>query len=162
MPVLPKPMQEVYANQRASGVASVAAAIAAGYKQPHVECARLNKKPEVIARIEELRPVYEGMQRQALVQATVPTRTEVLIDLVECRNDAKARNDLPARMRANELIGKELGMFVTRVDARVDSPLDSLGAKGALALLALLQREDVEFVPAQPVEVIEHADDPLA
>lgn len=157
MPVLTNQRWETFAHQRASGVGAVAAASAAGFKSPHVECARLGKHPDIVARIEELRPVYADMQQQAVAHVMVPTRQNVLRDLLLCREEARTRRDLAARMRANELIGKELGMFVTRVDARVDSPLDGLTGKALVALLAALDQGDVEFTPAA---VIEH--DPLA
>jgi hypothetical protein len=157
VPVLDNHRWEAYAHQRASGVPSVQAATNVGFKHAGVECARLNRHPKIKARIAELQPQYGKLQAEAIAKMVVPTREGVLRDLIEIREAAKQAGRLPERIKCNELIGKELGMFAVRVDAKVESAADKLTVPAVLALLAALDRDDVEFRPA---EVIEHAPEP--
>lgn len=150
---------EAFAHNRAKGMNGTQAAKAAGFKTPAVDASRLIREPTVLARIEELKPQYEKMRMRAIEKVAVPTRMQVLEDLAAIRDEAKELGDLGSRMKANELIGRELGMFVTRVDAKIDSPLDRVNTAALLAVAAALQAHrdgEIELVPAQ---VIEH--DPL-
>ncbi|SDE18396.1 hypothetical protein [Belnapia rosea] len=54
--------------------------------------------------------------------------------MIEAVADAKVAKNYTARIRAAELIGEEIGMFVERT-TEVRSPLDDLTAKQTLALL---------------------------
>ena len=81
----------------------------------YVNGARLARRPEVAQRIAELRAT--GVQRA--VQNAEVTREYVLTGLSEI---AKSGKNESARVRAYELLGKTLGLFVDRTEVTTGNP----------------------------------------
>lgn len=137
MPQLPNAMHERFAQARARGLDGTASAIEAGYaeRSARVRACELNKRPDVAARIEELRAQVE----KAVVREIAISREWVLQQLVANAQDARAANDRGAANRALELIGKEMGMFIDR-KMDVKNPLDALSTQQLLALTQMLDQ----------------------
>ncbi len=105
--------REVFCQEIAKGSCGSDAAKAAGYKGKtmvalSVTASRLQKNPEVAARIREL--LDKGAEK---AQVTVE---KVLRDLEEQRQKALAAGSHSAAVRASELQGKYLKMFTDRIE----------------------------------------------
>lgn len=154
------PRFEQFAWCMARGMTARAAAIQAGWAETGAHAAgyRAQRRPEVIKRIREIRLSLETERDRAVREYELPTRKKVLEDLVSVCDVAKKQQNLTAHLRALELIGKELGMFVQRSEVRVENPLASLSAEGLLQLAALLEQPEgpelleleAEEIPEQP------------
>jgi hypothetical protein len=92
------------------------------------------RHPVVQARLTYLRDQTDANRAAAMMRVEMPRREQVLANLIRIDLDAEKQGNLAARLKANELLGKELGMFVTRIDAMVSSPLDGLSRDQLLAL----------------------------
>lgn len=129
---LPNSRQERFCVEVASGLTARAAYPIAGYTGDATNSARLHGRAHVHARIAELQTA--AAQRAEIDQAYVIRRLVA--------NERKASQAVPvldhdgkptgeytfdaqAVNRSLELIGKQLGMFVTRVDVRVQEALDA-------------------------------------
>jgi hypothetical protein len=133
-------LQETFCQGIAKGLNQTLAAMEAGCP-PNSASARgsnMMKMPAILARIAEVKRLTDQARTQSVAKVEMAHREGVLLDLVETREAAKAQGNLGARLKANELIGKELGMFVTRVDAVVSSPLDTMDRASLLSLLSLV------------------------
>jgi hypothetical protein len=109
MAELRNPRHEHFCQLVAAGHSPTQAYVTAGYseKTAYTSGPRLLKTPEVSARVTDLRQ----MVAQAAVNRAVIDRDWVLEGL---RNIAEKGASESARVRALELCGKELGMFVDR------------------------------------------------
>jgi len=109
MPVLDRANWEVYAQNRAAGKNKSVSARNAGYSDScaHVQASRLEKKPEVIARIREL---SDRANNIAVANVQI-SREWVLSELVSLEAIAKQKQQVSSATRCVELVGKELGMF---------------------------------------------------
>jgi hypothetical protein len=135
---------EAFAQALAAGRSTAQAAIDAGYA-PSTAAAngrRLATRPEVAARIEALRavalPAAGPIAMPEAPAAALPTRETVLRGLADALGEARGQGNIMAQLRALELMGKELGMFGQRSEARPDNPLAGLDTDGLLALRAWL------------------------
>lgn len=106
MPVLFDQRRERFAQLLAEGKSTHDAYIAAGYKPNRGNATRLKANEVIRKRVQEL-------QNEAAMEAKI-TKADVLRMLQEDRNDARANGQYSPAIRAAELIGKELGMFVDR------------------------------------------------
>lgn len=121
MPILSNPQYEVFATLIANGEPAVRAYIAAGFKDtPSAmqNASRLINKDNVKIRVEELRgritergiaKANEGIEIAAI------SRARVLQRLTHLGMQAEASEQWAPAIRAEELIGKELGMFKDNV-----------------------------------------------
>lgn len=123
--VLSNPRHERFAQELASGKPQSAAYEAAGYKPDEPNASRLTRNDKVRARVAEL-------QTKAAVRAEI-TKADVLAMLIEDRKLARDLEQTSAAIRAAELLGKEIGMFVDRKEVRTgkldgieDDQLDAL------------------------------------
>jgi hypothetical protein len=122
----------------------------AGYEQPHNAAWKLRRRPRIIAKLEEY---------QEAVRATVG---KVLADLEAERLIALAKDppDTAAAIRATELMGKHLGMFVdfgvvTTFDLErrrqfTDREIEEGSRLARLAILDGLERPPTLALPAPP------------
>ena len=102
------PKQERFCHEYVVDVNATQAAIRAGYspKSAHVQASRLLSKANVAQRVEELKA--EGTKR-------LDVRSEDVIGmLLASYTDAKADRQHGPAVRAAELLGKRLGMFIDR------------------------------------------------
>ncbi len=122
MPILSNPQYESFAVLVANGTPAIRAYIAAGFKDtPSAmqNASRLINKDNVKIRVEELRgritergiaKANEGIEIAAI------SRARVLQRLTQLGMAAEADEQWGPAIRAEELIGKELGMFKDRVE----------------------------------------------
>jgi len=97
-----------------NGGNAVAAAKAAGYKKPHPEGVRLLQTATISTALEAL--------RMETTNAAIATREErQMFWTTELRN---LEQDITARLRASELLGKCQGDFIERVDATTHIIID--------------------------------------
>jgi phage terminase small subunit len=153
MPALPNERHEIFALHIAKGWSRTKAAIEAGWKATTATGvgSRLARTPEVEARVQELRVLLDEERTKAVLASELPTREFVLKELCATYSQAKHEQNVMGQYRGLELIGKELGMFVTRVDARVESPLAGLSAAALLALQAALAEAVTGDAGGRPV-----------
>jgi hypothetical protein len=111
MPVLTNPRHELFAQLVVSGKSLTESFLSAGFSQGNAaSCARrLSRNEQVRTRIAELQSVAAQV---AITRATID-RDWVLSGLREIAENGESEG---ARVRALELCGKELGMFVDRTD----------------------------------------------
>jgi hypothetical protein len=111
MPALTNSRHEQFAAFVAGGMTATRAYSAAGFtgKGAAQSASRLAKRPSVAARIAELRNISSTVIVHAVID-----REFVLTGLKDIASDTKLKET--ARVRAYELLGKELGMFRDAVD----------------------------------------------
>ena len=160
--MLTKVRHEAFAQELARGKSQRQSALAAGFSAAQAESygCRLAARPEIKERVAELREKLDVERAKAMSKVEMPTRQRVLLDLVAIKQKADAARNLQAELKAVELLGKELGMFVQRSEVKVDSALDGLNTEGLAALLAGLRQGDVDVIEGDAEEVLDA--DPLA
>jgi phage terminase small subunit len=114
MPVLKNTRHEIFAQELARGRSATDAYEAAGYKRDSGHSSRLAAIGRIRERVTELK---EGAALRVGLE-----RADVLAMLMQERELARERGQLSAAIRATELIGRELGMFVER--SEVGAPGD--------------------------------------
>lgn len=129
--------QEIFCQAVARGLSQSAAAVEAGFAGSSGH--RLMKLTKIQARIDELDAAIVARRNAEVARVVVPTRDYVLRELIENISDAKNAHDRASVNRGLELVGKEIGMFVTRSMA-IESPLQKLPADRLVALLQLIER----------------------
>jgi hypothetical protein len=120
----------LFAQAVAKGKNLTRAAIAAGAPEkvaPGVGM-RWNRRADAQEMIEEECARLEEARAKTVERVLIPTREDVLRDILEVRDEAKRTKNQAIRMKANELIGKELGMFVNRSEVAISSALDAMPA----------------------------------
>lgn len=159
MPAANKQMHEAFCQLVARGASGAEAVRQAGYttKAPRNTAVELNKRPEIKARIAELRAEYIAAAAKANAKANAPANAVALVGELEARRDtartgeavlhhlweqverAYAAGNIPAGTKALELLAKHHGLLIERTMA-VKSPLDDLSADQLAALLRLAER----------------------
>lgn len=117
MTALTNPRYERFAREVAKGTAIGAAYVLAGYRAHPANPTRLRTRREVNERIREILTEQTEIQERALQQAideTSVTKSVVLRMLIEDRLLARQKGQAAAAIRAAELLGKQLGMFIER------------------------------------------------
>jgi len=130
-------------------IAAYKASYKAGGKPATInsECNRLLRKPEIKARILELR---DGMRERMEI-----TVAEVMKELWDNSARAKEAGQIPASNQALIAIGNHLGMFERKQAGPEESPIDKLTPQERRELRAALERERdrrAALAAARPVE----------
>jgi len=114
MPVLANARHEQFAQKVASGLKLLEAYTLAGYSEAGAQssASRLARNAKVAARIAEL----EAASAQASTAAVLFDRARVLARLDELSRKAEAEGNFSAAIRAEELIGRNRGMFIDRTE----------------------------------------------
>jgi hypothetical protein len=109
---LRNPKHEAFCRHLADGQSPAQAYVAAGYgaKTAYTCGPRLLKRSEVRARVNELQ---QTVARAAVTRSAI-NREFVLSELMDNALKAKQNKEWSASNRALELLGKELGLFVSR------------------------------------------------
>lgn len=147
MEPLSNPQHDAFARALAEGRSPAQAAIDAGYAPASAATTarRLAARPEVAARIAALRAAAPAAtpppDPAAPAPGPLPTRETVLRGLADALTEARGQGNIMAQLRALELMGKELGMFGQRQEARPDNPLACLDAQSLLLLRDLLAED---------------------
>ena len=112
MPVLNNSKYEHFAQLVATGPSPAQAYAAAVYEEKTAyTCGpRLLKRPEVRSRVTELQQTVA----QTSVDAVIFNRERVLNRLSQLSHEAQRKGQYSTAARCEELIGKQLGMFVDR------------------------------------------------
>jgi len=106
--MLDNPKHERFAQALAAGKSQAEAYEAAGYKPSEPNASRLTRNDKVQARVAEL--------LGRATEGIVITRQWVIERLVKNVEKADGRDEGAVVNRALELLGKEIGMFVERVE----------------------------------------------
>ena len=116
MAVLQNSRHEKFSQLVASGVSATQAYVSCGYSESGAaqSANNLRKKPEVAARVSELKE----MAGYSSAQASAFNRMGVLHRLDLLSRKAEEAGQFSAAARCQELIGKELGMFVDRSEQK--------------------------------------------
>jgi len=135
MPILENARHERFAQEVASGRSQSDAYESAGFRSAtpaatKANASRLMSRPEVRERVAELQ-VAQGRQSEI-------KRGDMIDMLLADRARAHANRQIAAAVRAAELIGKMLGMFVDRREVRT-GPLDELEYDELAALRAYIK-----------------------
>ena len=112
MPVLGNPRHEKSSQLVASGVKPTEAYVSLGYKPTGAKQAasRLLTKVDVRERVSEL----QQAAARSTAEAVILNRERVLNRLSQLSHEAQQKGHYSAATRCEELIGKEIGMFVDR------------------------------------------------
>jgi len=117
MPALHNQRHEAFARAVAEGKSLASAYAAAGYRRHAANPTRLKGRREIDERIREIEATQQLVQEKAVeraIDAAAITRAGVLQMLIEDHSLAREKGQIGAAIRAAELLGKELGMFVDR------------------------------------------------
>lgn len=120
MPALLNPRHERFARELASGKTASDAYEIAGFKRNDGNASTLKGKQSISKRVAELQAEQAETARKATELAAERLsidREWVLARLVENAMQARAESDFGPSNQALNLIGKELGMFVERVQS---------------------------------------------
>ncbi len=163
MPRLNNEKHELYCRHRAGGMAPNKAKIAAGYAAGSGQQTELEKKPEIVARIEELleelrakREANRIAAREAgkiIGQMTGASKAWVIQQLAENARNAAHDGAYKESNDALKLIGEELGMFKGgSADGVAAGETDHIIDQDVLDVLAPEQTPptDVEFEVINP------------
>ena len=133
MALLHNPRHEKFSQLVASGVKPSEAYVSVGYKPTGAKQAasRLLTKVDVRERVSEL----QEAAARSTAEAVILNRQRVLHRLSELSHEAQQKGQYGAAARCEELIGREIGMFVQR-DEPWDGNLDSLTDEQLEKLLA--------------------------
>lgn len=131
MPVLDNPRHERFAKNLAAGMAPSVAYLDAGYGTTSAAstasaAAQLCADPDIDARVKEL------LGRAA--ERAVITRARIHQMLLEDRQDARTKNQFSVAVRAAELLGKDIGMFVDKKEIKT-SKLEELSIEELNAIV---------------------------
>jgi phage terminase small subunit len=115
MPILRNLKHEQFAQFVANGINPTEAYVSAGYsdKGAHASASRLLGVATVRARVEQLRSAINN----ASLEKAILDRAWVIEGLKRIAEKAESENDFSPAIKAHELLGKELGMFVNRIEA---------------------------------------------
>ncbi len=122
MPALNNARHERYCQLVVDGKGSEEAYRLAGYRHNSGNASRLRNSEPVIARIAEILEERAAITAQgvaAAVKAVKLSKQAIIEMLLEDRAAARAAGQTGAAIRAAELLGKELGMFIDRSDITV-------------------------------------------
>jgi hypothetical protein len=121
MPVLENIKHERFAQALAAGKSAVDAYEIAGYRRNRGHASTLRKNPKLLKRVDEILETQgqiQGRGALAAIERAKITKTIVIDMLIDDRELARKNGQSSAAIRATELLGKELGMFVDRSDNR--------------------------------------------
>lgn len=139
MPILKNPKHERFAQALADGKSQIEAYAAAGYARNRGNAATLKRRESISRRVNELLAERERMARDATERATAElalTKADVMRLLLQRHDAASAAGQHSAAIRALELLGKQLGMFIDRKEMRVIRSLSDLSEEELDALIA--------------------------
>jgi len=129
---------EAFASHVAKGISHTEAAKLAGYAEgsAHVTGCRLLKNAKVLSRIQELK----GRVTEQTVTTSGITKAWVISKLRENAEQGMKEGQRTPAIRALELIGKELGMFVDRKEIGIGKLLE-MSTEDLVRLLAEIDGE---------------------
>lgn len=140
MGLLRNPKHEAFAQAIAKGTPLLSAYILAGYKEDAPNATRLAKHDKVVNRVNEILTRRDNLltgQEVKAANAAGVSKTWVMQRMVREAENADRASE---RVRALELVGKELGMFINR-SVSVDISADFANLDNAEAILQAVAKE---------------------
>jgi hypothetical protein len=139
LPILDDPRYECFSQLVSRGVPQGKAYVEAGFQATtdqsiRVGAHKLAKKPAIAKRVTELQ---EAAARRAQRESGIDKKW-VLLRLRDLSDAAQGANQYGPSVRAVELVGKELGLFVDRHEVK-SGPLDALSTLGMEDLDAVIE-----------------------
>lgn len=129
MPILRNARHERFCQAIVSGQVVEKAYEIAGFKRNRGNCWTLRKQERISKRIDELFAEIDALTKREMVkvvQKAAVTKADVLRMLLDDHELARSINQLGPAVRASELLGKELGMFIERREQRNVDEFDNL------------------------------------
>ena len=117
MSALKNPRHERFAQEIAKGKSAYEAYLTAGFKPSRPNASRLQHQDNILQRVSEIlagRQRIEEKATERAIRRVSITKTDVLAMLIDDRELAREKGQTAAAIRAAELLGKELGMFIER------------------------------------------------
>jgi len=121
MPILENAKHERFAQLLAAGKNAVDTYEFAGYRRNRGHASTLRKSLKLLKRVDEIlepQGQIQGRGALAAIERTGLNKSTVINMLIYDRELARKNGQSSAAIRATELLGKELGMFVNRSDTR--------------------------------------------
>ena len=121
MPPLDNPKHERFAQAVAAGKSAVDAYESAGYRRNRGHASTLRKNPKLLKRVDEILETRGQIQQRgtlAAIERTRLTKTTIIEMLLADRELARKNGQSSAAIRATELLGIELGMFIRKTHNR--------------------------------------------
>lgn len=124
MPILQDPKREKFAQLLARGIPTIDAYVRAGYKRNTGNATALKKKPDMVARVEELQfemSLHTEAELNDFLRDTKLSPTYIVRALLETAKEAKDAQKFDIAAKCYKDLGGELfGMFVERKHLSVD------------------------------------------
>jgi hypothetical protein len=160
MPRLENAKHERFAQALAAGKTAVDAYEWAGYRRNRGHASTLRKNPGLLKRVDEIlesRGQIQGRGALAAIERARLSKTTVIEMLLADRELARQNGQSSAAIRATELLGKELGMFVERAAHRHSfekrySDMSPEERKREVEQLIALAKEAIEQEKANVIE----------
>ena len=117
MPLLENAKHERFAQALAAGKTAVDAYEFAGYRRNRGHASTLRKNPKLLKRVDEILETQgqiQGRGALAAIERAGLTKSRFMEMLIDDRELARKNGQASAAIRATELLGKELGMFIDR------------------------------------------------
>jgi len=148
MPTLLNPKHEKFVQLLSSGMSATQAYISAGYSKVGAgpSAYKLLKNPKVKNRLEELQRAVQ----ECAVKGVALSRENVLNRLAILSAKAEDSGQMSAAIRAEELRGKELGMFVDRSDSKLQLDQKSISEMSPAVLEEILRALRKRAADAMP------------
>ena len=143
MPILENARYERFAQALAVGKTAVDAYEAAGYRRNRGHASTLRRNPRILQRVDEIletKGQIQGRGALAAIERAMLSKTAVIEMLLADRELARVKGQSSAAIRAAELLGKELGMFIDRAEVRstLEARIAGMTRERRLARLAEL------------------------
>jgi phage terminase small subunit len=154
MLLLENAKQERFAQALAAGKNAVDAYEFAGYRRNRGHASTLRKDPKLLKRVDEIlesRGQIQARGALAAIERACLTKSTVIDMLIADRELARKNGQSSAAIRATELIGIELGMFVKRTDNKhtVERRFSELSEEEQERVAGELLREAREVIEEQ-------------
>lgn len=140
MGFLRNPKHEAFAQALAKGSPLLAAYVLVGYRPNAPSATRLAKRVKIVNRVNEILVRKDNTMLREEVQAANSAAVNKGWVMQRMVREAETGEYASERIRALELLGKELGMFINR-SVSVDISADFANLDNAEAILAAVAKE---------------------
>jgi hypothetical protein len=140
MGVIRNTKHEAFAQALARGENAVIAYVLVGYKEHHQNAYRLAQHDAVRARVDEILMRKDAAFERSNIKAAHAAAVDKTWVMKRMVREAENADRASERVRALELVGKELGMFINR-SVSLDISADFANLDNAEAILAAVAKE---------------------
>jgi hypothetical protein len=128
MPILKNARHENFAQLIAAGKSAQDAYKEVGYPASPSNPYRLKQKIDVARRIEEL----QLQSFEKAMKVTCVTKVAIIDSLIATRDAAKKEKQYSAAIKADELLGKTIGLFIERSEIGKPGEFEGISDRGEL------------------------------